>query len=571
MAPPSLGSSRVRPEFNIAAHALPRWTHPEVTYWFDRWRMIRDACAGSRAVKDQAQTYLPQLEGMDDDEYAAYLDRATYYNFSGRTASALTGSIFRRKEMLNGIPESLDDRLKTISKDREPFAIYAEHVADEVIKLGRFGVLVDMPNGPSTTPRPYFASYPAETILDWETSEVDGYNTLTRVVLWELRLVRDTKTFQPKWVSQYRVLTLEQGPEGWTYWQELYTHPTENATLEPQHRLTRFQPMNRGRPLNFIPFHIFGAFLSTPSIEKPPLEDIADLNISHYRSYANLEHGRLFTGFPMYYVESGIGGEQEGEFTLGATRVWQTPPGAKPGILELNGQGLKFLVDALDQKEQQAAALGGRMMGVRTTAVAESDNMLKLSERNEQSQLLKVTRSLDHGFTILLRWWARMQDVTEARANEIEVEFNKDFLFDGVGAREFRAVHAMYKDGVLPIDVLYYYFKRGNLIPDWMDLKEFKRLLDNMESFPNNPDAQARAEGFPDAAAKLGIKEKGKDRELEQDLLDTQIEADAEAADVAAKAAEKAAKSAAREPAPGQGARGSPGSGGRGGGGGAGG
>lgn len=33
-------------------------------------------------------------------------------------------------------------------------------------------------------------------------------------------------------------------------------------------------------------------------------------------------------------------------------------PGQKPGLVELNGQGLKFLVDALDQKEAQASFLG---------------------------------------------------------------------------------------------------------------------------------------------------------------------------------------------------------------------
>lgn len=548
MAPPSLGSSRVRPEFNINAHALPPWAHPEVVYWFDQWRMIRDACAGARAVKERAQTYLPQLDGMDDDEYSAYLDRATYYNFSGRTAGALTGAIFRRREMVEGLSEKLTQRLEAISKQRQPFGTYAEYIADEVIKLGRCGVLVDLPQGPSTDPRPYLATYTAETILDWDFQDIDGKETLTYAVLWEIRLVRDVNTFNPKWVNQYRVLRLEPSPSGWTYWQELYAVKDSDAALVESNRINRFQPLNRGRPLSYIPFHVFGAFLSTLAIEKPPLEDIADLNMSHYRSYANLEHGRLFAGFPLYFVESSMAGEQDSEFTLGASRVWQTPPGAKPGILELNGQGLKFLVDALDQKEAQAAALGGRMIGVRTTAVAESDNMLKLSERNEQSQLLKVTRSLDAGFTVLLRWWARFQDVSETAAEAISVEFNKDFLFDGVGAREFRAIHSMYKDGVVPIDVVFYYLKKGQAVPDWMDVKEFKRLLDKMDSFPNNPDAQARAEGFPDAAAKLGIGEKQKDRDSEMDLLVTELDSDeliAEEDRIAAeKAADKARKSA---------------------------
>jgi hypothetical protein len=544
MAPPSLAAQLSQPLFRINSHSLPTWAHPEVRYWYDQWRMIRDVCAGERVIKDRGTDYLPQMEGMDADEYGSFLDRATFFNFSGRTAAALTGSIFRRQEVFDNMPVQLVPRLNEFSRKREKFSIFAEHIGDEIIKMGRVGVLIDLPSGSTTTPRPYAVSYPAETILDWETAEIDGRDQLVRVVLWELKLVRDTTNFTPKYISQYRQLILRDINGQRTYVQELYSHPTESVNALTEDRLTsRVIPTNRGGTLNYIPFHIFGSFQSTPEVEKPPLEDIARLNLSHYRSYAHLEHGRFFAGFPVYFVESPHSGEGGSEFTIGASRVWQTPPGAKPGILELNGQGLKFLVDALDQKETQASALGGRMMGVRSTAVAESDNMLRLSERNEQSQLLKVTRSLDAGFTTLLRWWAMMQDVPASRAELIAVDFNKDFLFENAGAREFRAVHAMYKDGILPIEVLYGYFKKSNLIPDWMDEAQFKALLERPASFPNNPDAQARAEGYANAQAKQQEEQNELDRDLEMDLLETELDADADEAAKARKSAEKVAKS----------------------------
>lgn len=547
--PTSLGSGRARPEFNLISHSMPSWAHPEVVYWYETWRMIRDCCEGEKAVKAGRGLYLPQLEGMDGDEYAAYLDRATFYNFTGRTASALTGSIFRRLPTFEGIPPVLIPRMERISRAQETFQIYAEHVADEVTKLGRHGVLVDLPSGESTSPNPYLVSYPAETILDVETAEINGRDELVRVVLWELKLVRDSHSFAPKYISQFRVLKLEHTPSGWVYMQELYSNPTESiSSLTEKDRTNHFIPINRGKSLNFIPFHIFGSFRSTVTIEKPPLEDIARLNISHYNSYANLEHGRLFCGFPMYFVEAPHAGEGESEFTLGASRVWVTPPGARPGILELNGQGLKFLENALDQKEQQASAMGGRMMGVRTTAVAESDNMLRLAERNEQSQLLKITRSLDVGFTRILRWWALLQDVSPAQVDKITCAFNKDFLFDGIGAREFRAIHAMYKDGIVPIDVVYHYLKKGNIIPDWMDLEEFRTLLDKMDSFPNNPDAQARADGYTNSQARQQEQENKLSRESDMELLEVELEFKEDEAALARAESIKARREAAKQP-----------------------
>ena len=178
----------------------------------------------------------------------------------------------------------------------------------------------------------------------------------------------------------------------------------------------------------------------------------------------------------------------------------------------MNGQGLKFLADALDQKESQAASLGGRMIGIRTQAVAESDNSLKMTERNEQSVLLQVAMALDTQMTKVLQWWAFLSGIPLKEAEKIVLEYNKDFLFDTPGAREFRAIHAMYSDGILPIDVLYSYFKKSSLIPDWMSLEEFKKQLDKVESFPNNPDIEAMQAGFPDAKTQIAVAEAEKDR-----------------------------------------------------------
>jgi hypothetical protein len=527
MAPPSIGRSATSaPAIRLEQLALPTWAHPEVAYWTPVWRTIRDVCDGERAIKDAGTAYLPQLDGMESDEYAAYIDRATFYGFTERTASALSGSIFRRQGSLEGLPENLVKKLEDVTKDRQDFDTFATMVAEEVIRIGRHGVLLDLPAGESTEPRPYFCTYNAENILDWEEQEVNGRMQLVRVVLREGKLVRDPGTMKPHLAPVYReLILLNAGLPSAEYQQKVHysTKWGDQVDLAGAYLQETIVPKNRGNSLDFIPFLIIGPLKSTAAVEKPPMEDIARLNISHYRSYAHLEHGRLYTGFPIYYVNQAATGEDVGEFTLGASRVWVAPPDCKPGILEMNGQGLKFLVDALDIKEQQAASLGGRMMGVRAVATTESDNMLKLSERNEQSMLLKITRALDAAFTRLLRWWATLQDVTADRASQIFVKLNKDFLFEGVGAREFRAVHAMYKDGVVPIEVLYHYLKKGYIVPDWMSLEEFKELLDDMDSFPNNPDVEARREGYADAAAR--------DRkELHDDALENELDLEDQAA-----------------------------------------
>lgn len=526
---------------SLSSRNCPAWAHPEVKYWFPEWKMTRDACAGEKSIKASGTAYLPKLEGMTEDEYATFVGNATFFGFSGRTASALTGTIFRRKETLENFPDILTSKLEKISRTGEDFTTFAAYTCEEIIKMGRFGVLLDMGPTPTTDPRPYLAAYPAESIVDWDAEDIDGQQTLTMVMLWEVVLQRDPTKLNPKFVSQFRKLSLNNG----VYEQELFSNPKGDAAPTSEFSRGVTVPKVRGKSLNYIPFHVFGTFLSSLAVEKATLHDIVRLNISHYRSYAHLEHGRVFAGFPLYFVESGQGGgESEAEFTLGASRVWVTPPGAKPGILELNGQGLKFLVDGLDQKEAQAASLGGRMIGVRSTAVAESDNQVALAERNEQAQLLKITRSLDAGFTKILRWWAQWNDLPEAQARKISAAFNKDFLFDSAGAREFRAIHTMYKDGVLPVEVLFHYMKKASVIPDFMSMDEFKSLLESEASFPNQVDVQARKQGYASAQAIETEQQAALNREADMELLITELDSKEKIAATAAKAAKQAADAA---------------------------
>lgn len=533
--------------------ALPEWTHPKVLFWYCTWALIRDCVAGEKQVKEAGKTYLPQMEGMEAEDYAAFKRRSTFYNFTGRTVGALSGSIFRRQPVVEGLPDRLTERLQDITKDGASLITFASYAAEEVFQTNHFGVLVDLPETETTDPRPFLVGYQAENILDWDVGRhpTTGRFRLTRVVLRETEEQRESTSAARNMFAVYRECVLE----GEVYTQRVYRAAGRDAELKESDRAETIVPQRRGVPLDYIPFRVFGPFLSVIGPEKPPMEDIARLNISHYCSYAYLEHGRFFAGFPVYWSDDESMGSENG-FTLGSSEMQIVQQGRKITLSELNGQGLKFLVDALDQKESQAASLGGRMIGIRGTAVSESDNQLKLAERNEQALLLRIARNLDEGFSQVLRWWAWLSNAEADALSAIEITFNKDFLFDQAGAREFRAIHALYKDGVITIDIVYEYLKKFNVIPDWMRLEEFKANFSKLSSFPGDPDAKARALGYPDAKTMWQVKGQAQDRTHEADLLDTQIEADEVQAENARKAAEAAARERAAAGPPADSARG---------------
>lgn len=515
----------------------PTYEHPEVTYWKHEWQMIRDCIAGEMEIKRNGEKYLPKLDQMTKEEYKAFLYRSVFFNMVNRTVTGLVGKLFRRPPMLENMPERIQPKVDKITKDNQSLTIFAKALAEEVFTTGRYGVLLDM--DPAGINSPYFAGYVAENITNWETEIIDGREVLTEVVLREIRYVKNIPVIPEikgslkgknkpttipvnngvvtnKYLAAYRVLRLEGTPDGMVYRQYYYENSSANADITGV-PTTITTPTNRGRPFNFIPFVFFGPKSNGVEVEKPPIQDIARINLSHYNSYAQLEHGRFYTGLPIYYVKTANPQEMP-EYTLGPSTVWVLPLDGGANVIEFNGQGLKFLENALRDKEMQAATLGGRLMGVTMESTAESDNALKIKESNEHALLLNVSEAMDQGISNLLRWWAEWQDVSKEVAALIDYEVSKSFVFDASGAREFRAIHAMYKDEIIPIQVVYDYLRKAEVIPDWMKLPEFTRLLESEEGFPNNPDFSAKQKGYSDKSEEIDVKEADKDRKLEKEL-----------------------------------------------------
>jgi len=517
---------------------LPGWANPEVVYNYQDWLAIRDVVAGERAVKAQREVYLPKMAAMDKDEYNSYLSRSSFYNFTARTISAVTGRLLKRAPVMEGFPAKFEDDLAHISYSAESFETFYTKAATEIITMGRYGVLVDMPAESRSTPKPYLTGYTAENIVDWEYDELpltSAANSptrmvLSRVVLREFRAkdrrATASSTADAKFVTtsrlptntaqyeafyaRYRVLSLN---EVGNYTVEVFESDDEsNADLTDAYSQGVITPLVRGRPIQYIPFYVFGASDGAAGVSQSPMLSIAQTNLSHYRSYAHLEHGRFYTGFPIYFAEVAAGSDG-GAYEIGPSRVWEIDKGARAGIIEFNGNGLKFLENALTQKEAQAAALGGRMIGVTGQSVSESGDQVKVKEMNEKATLMWVATALDQGFGFLLDTWLEWQG---SRARDFNIQFDKDFLMQDAGAREYRAVHSMYLDGVLPIEVVFDYFKRFDIVPDYMSMAEFTRLLENAGSFPAQPDAQARIDGFPDKKTQI------EEENAEEEVIDTE-------------------------------------------------
>jgi hypothetical protein len=71
-------------------------THAAYDAAAPQWSRARDVLGGEDAVKAAGTKYLPRLDSQNDDEYAAYKGRASFFGATARTLQEYLDLVFRR-------------------------------------------------------------------------------------------------------------------------------------------------------------------------------------------------------------------------------------------------------------------------------------------------------------------------------------------------------------------------------------------------------------------------------------------------------------------------------------------
>ena len=227
------------------------------------WARARDVLAGEDAVKAGGEKYLPRLDSQTDEEFAAYVQRASFFNATARTSEAYQGLIFRRPPFVK-LPEGssgLGRAMEEFANDADmlgtSLTAYAKMVVGDVIGLGRAGTLVDWEE--EAEQRAYAVFYRAEQIINWRVERVNGRNVPTLVVLRETASGEGRDVFEPAVVEQLRVLRLVADDNGEPFcrvdlWQE--KEPTSRKLRRGKREWILVEsrvPRRLGKPLPLIP------------------------------------------------------------------------------------------------------------------------------------------------------------------------------------------------------------------------------------------------------------------------------------------------------------------------------
>ena len=371
------------------------------------WQLVKRCVAGPREVRKYNE-YLPMPDPLNQSEenkarYEQLKKRAMFLNVVGRTRTGLLGAVFR-KTAESELPSAINYLLENASGDGSSLEQLSKEATGECLDTGRGGLLVDFPKvklpegqtaltvAQAANARAYVHFYPAENIVNWREDVIDGVRRLTLVVLHEKINEPSEDGFEFIAKDQYRALIMIDG----RYVQRVYSEDVPDGEES--------NPTDKaGKPFDHIPFHFFGSQNNDASIDKAPLEDLAEVNILHYGNSATVEESGFISSQPTLFITTDI---QPDEFVklnpngmhIGSRRGHNLGKSGTAIMLQANETQLAR--ELMKDKEQQMSMIGARV--VLQSVGVETAEAVRIRYSSDNSVLSTIAGNVSEAIRLAL-------------------------------------------------------------------------------------------------------------------------------------------------------------------------
>jgi hypothetical protein len=417
-------------------------THPLYDDLLDRWTLCRDCYEGEDAIKDKGTTYLPATAGQREDgmesggdglaDYTDYKARAVVPELFKPAVEAMVGIIHKNSWVIE-LPPQLEAMRKKCTLDGEGIESLLRRINEEQLVAGRIGVLLDVPDNAPPNSLPFFATYAAESILNWaDATGEDGKSEPALVVLDESGQDMDS-SLQWKDFTQFRVIamstfakelfgdaidTVKSAPDG-TY--ITATVETEELPVDAEF----VAPALGGRTMPGLPFKFIGTKDTVSDPDVPPCIGIARATMTIYRTEADYRHTLHLQGQETLVV---IGNTDSTPKRVGANRFIGVPIQGDAKMVGASHESLEAFVNCIKLDESRASNLGANML-VQKGADAESGDALKIRVAAKTATLGSIAKTSAEAIEQLLKMAAVLRG---ADPNKVSVKPNMDFADESI-------------------------------------------------------------------------------------------------------------------------------------------
>ena len=420
---------------------------PSLT-WFNQephWLMIEDLAGGTYEIRMKHRRYLPQEPREQDDAYENRLARSTCPPYFQRLERMLAGMLTRKPVKLQDVGDAQREQLFDVDLQGNDLNVWTYEAARKMIRYGHVGVLVDVPQDGNG--RPYWVTYTPREILGYRTEIIDGKTTFTQLRLLE-KIIEPEGEYGEKEVTQVRVL-----------YQGRYEIHRKNDN-------GKFIVVDEGETtLSEIPFSVAYANRLTLMESRPPLEDIAELNIKAYQVQSDLDNQLHISAVPLL----GFFGfpQSSEEVTAGPNEAIAFPAEGRAEYIEPTGRSFDSQFQRLEQLEKQINELGlAAVLGQKLSA--ETAEAKKIDRSQGDSTMMVVAQQMQDLIDNSLVFHAQLLGTTEIGSSFV----NRDFLSTRLEPKEIQSLLQLYTAGTITQKTLLDQLTQGEVLGDEFDVEE---------------------------------------------------------------------------------------------------
>ena len=416
--------------------------------WFDQephWELIEDLMEGTYGMRRKHRRYLPQEPRELDESYDNRLARSVCAPYYQRLEKMLAGMLTRKPVRLNDVSDVVREQLFDVDLQGNDLNIWTYETTRKMIRYGHVGVLVDAPS--EADGRPYWVSYTPREILGWRSELSEGLPQFTQIRLLESVYVPDG-LYGEKKIEQIRLLT----PGNF----EIYRKDSDGS----------FKIHDEGKvSLSEIPFSVAYSNRINLMESRPPMEDIAELNLRYYQSSSDLSNQLHISSVPMLAFY-GFPQSSE-EVSAGPGEAIAFPAEGRAEYIEPTGKSFEAQYEQLDRIEKQINELGlAAVLGMKMSA--ETAEAKKIDRSQGDSTMQVVAQQMQDLIDNSLLSHAKYLGSNESGSSFV----NRDFLGSRLDPQEINSLLQLWTSQAITHETLLNQLTEGEVLGDDFDVQE---------------------------------------------------------------------------------------------------
>ena len=352
----------------------------------------------------------------------------------------------RKPLRLNDVTDTIREQLFDVDMQGNDLNSWTYEAARKMIRYGHIGILVD---APANGGRPYWNCYTPREILGFRIEAIEGQSRLTQLRLQESIVIpSEDSEYGEEQVEQIRVL-----------------RPGEYE-IHRRGKDGDFQIVEEGATtIQEIPFAV--AYSNRYNIleSRPPLEDIAELNLKAYQVQSDLDNQLHISAVPMLAF-FGFPSSAE-EVSAGPGEALAFPAEGRAEYIEPGGSSFDYQFRRLESIASQINELGlSAVLGQKLSA--ETAESKRIDRSQGDSAMMVIAQNMQDAIDNCLQFHA--QFLGESQAGSCLI--NRDFLGIRLEPQEIQSLLQLYTAGTITQETLLQQLADGEVLGDDFDVEE---------------------------------------------------------------------------------------------------